>query len=116
MLGSVTSDSQEFDNEDKSAATAVVAAASGLQERLMGRGAFRRFVELRAARGTELSLACGSPSFTAAAAGILRYLIDSLFEHSKHFEFQAGSCHAVMNAVFPGNPRSGRSNGTLTND
>ena len=43
-----------------------------LQEQVMGKGAFRSFVEVRLARGTEVQVACGSAAFAAAAAGIIK--------------------------------------------
>ena len=50
----------------------LAAAAESLEERLGGRGLFRRFLAAHAARGSAAYEACSSASFLAAAAGILR--------------------------------------------
>ena len=49
------------------------AAVESLEERLGGRGLFRRFLAAHAARGAAAYETCSSASFLAAAAGILRH-------------------------------------------
>ena len=60
------------------AAAADAAAATGpagaLQERLLGRGVFRRFLDAHVGRGAEHYEASASAGFLAAAGGILRYI------------------------------------------
>lgn len=69
---------QERPSDFGAAAVADAAAAAGpagaLQERLLGRGVFRRFLDAHMGRGAEHYEACASAGFLAAAGGILRCL------------------------------------------
>lgn len=68
----MATEGKDFSAEEAETAGELLGELSQLQEQLLGRGAFRRFVEVRAGQGSEVQLACGSPSFTTAAGSIVR--------------------------------------------
>lgn len=45
---------------------------SRLQERLLGKGLLRKFLEERVTSESQIELACSSPAFVAAASGLIR--------------------------------------------
>ena len=63
---------KDFDAAEANTADRLQGDLVSLQEQVMGKGAFRSFVEVPLARGTEVQVACGSAAFAAAAAGIIR--------------------------------------------
>ncbi|KAK9842285.1 hypothetical protein WJX81_004630 [Elliptochloris bilobata] len=72
MLQTVQDRPDEFGAGAAADAAAAAGPAGALQERLLGRGVFRRFLEAHVARGAEHHEACASAGFLAAAGGILR--------------------------------------------
>lgn len=72
MLQTVQAEPTRFGDAAAADAAAAARPAAALQERLLGRGVFRRFLEARVARGAEHYESCASAGFLAAAGGILR--------------------------------------------
>jgi len=71
-LAAAQAEPGRFGEEAAAGASAAAGPAAALQERLLGRGVFRRFLEAHVARGAEHYEACASAGFLAAAGGVLR--------------------------------------------
>jgi len=71
-LAAAQAEPGRFGEEAAAGASAAAGPAAALQERLLGRGVFRRFQEAHVARGSEHYEACASAGFLAAAGGVLR--------------------------------------------
>lgn len=72
MLQTVQDRPGDFGAAAAADAAAAAGPAGALQERLLGRGVFRRFLDAHVGRGAEHYEACASAGFLAAAGGILR--------------------------------------------
>ena len=72
MLQDISTSRPEFGEESLEAARKVLLEVSELQDKLMGKGLFRRFLEDRMAVESEAEMACSSPAFVAAASLLIR--------------------------------------------
>lgn len=72
MLQGMASSPSEFGRAEAEAAKGVLGRVMGLQEKLTGKGLFRRFLEDRLAVESEAEMACSSPAFVAAASILIR--------------------------------------------
>lgn len=72
MLQNISSGSAEFDSGEMEEAKQMGLEVAKLQDRLVGKGVFRRFLEDRMAAESEAEMACSSPAFAAAASLMIR--------------------------------------------
>lgn len=109
MLQSMTTERQSFQSDESAAAATLAKEAAALQEQLLDRGTFRKFLEVPAAKGSGVQLACGSPSFTSAASNFIRYTqMRSCFAClalSKNEVLLRGDIHTHTSANWPSKDR-----------
>lgn len=72
MLQDISSNLPELGEAKTKAAKKVLLNVVELQEKLLGKGLFRRFLEDRMATESEAEMACSSPAFAAAASLLIR--------------------------------------------
>jgi len=84
MLQTVQDKPGAFGEAAVADAAAAAAPAGALQERLLGRGVFRRFLEAHVARGAEHYEACASAGFLAAAGSVLRCRLRLIWASLSH--------------------------------
>ena len=72
MLQEVSSNASDFGDAKAQPAKKALLEVAELQDKLMGKGLFRRFLEDRMAVESETEMACSSPAFVAAASLLIR--------------------------------------------
>ena len=78
MLQDISTNTSESGDKRAEAAKKVLLVVSRLQDNLMGKGVFRRFLEDRMAVESEAEMACSSPAFVAAASLLIRSFLDHI--------------------------------------
>ena len=72
MLQNVTSSPADYTSRELQSCKRIQSELARLQDRLTGKGLFRRFLEDKIAAESGAEMACSSPSFLSAASGLIR--------------------------------------------